>query len=106
MNCKPGDLAVVVRDREAPQNIGRLCEVISLAGPFGFYGPPVAREEGVEWLVKPCTTLIAWGPGFQLIDDEDICAFPDADLKPIRDAGDGAKDEMLRPLPEEAECRT
>lgn len=90
MNCKPGDLAVIVR-AELPENIGLLVHVQN-AGTEG--------EFGWEWLIysdKP--TRSVWiSTGMEAYPSCDAF-MPDAWLRPIRDPGDDAKDETLDWLP-------
>ena len=80
MNCKPGDLAIVVKTRGRPDAIGRIVRVVRPAQP-GRLGP--------AWVIDP-PLVLKRGSGDEVYD----CA-----LRPIRDPGDDAKDEMLRPLP-------
>ena len=98
MNCKPGDLAVIVRDLDAPLNIGRLVHVLGRGDRKDFYPCPTPQS-GFEWVVRPVKKIIGWDDAFQLVDDCGDCLFPDADLRPIRDPGDDAKDETLSWLP-------
>ncbi len=81
MNCKPGDLAVIVRSLTSSQerNLGHICRCVAPAmSPWG--------EPG--WRIEPPTPL---GQHHAV----------DVALRPLRDPGDDALDEMLRPLPEE-----
>jgi hypothetical protein len=78
MNCKPGDLAVIVRKSKL---IGLLVNVV---------GPALDGELGV-WTVEPlrpipCPAAGGWK-----------CA--DHNLRPIRDPGEDARDETLNWLP-------
>jgi hypothetical protein len=91
MNCKPGDLAIVVRvnQRRFEWAIGRLVRVTKIRHN---------RRTGV-----PCWDF----DGGRLYDpsgDYDIVGFDDDELKPIRDPGDDAQDESFRwaPAPEKA----
>lgn len=79
MNCKPGDLAVIVRSLTGNDwAIGRVIRVTTLSG-----------ESGVWHLEVPL-----FGPrGRPYILIEDYC------LKPLRDPGDDARDETLSWLP-------
>ena len=88
MNCKPGDLAVIVRS-DASENIGKLVTVLR---------PHHTRQ--AVWFVEMhgnCVDartnkpILAADPRTPWVHD--IC------LRPIRDPGDDAMDEMLRPLP-------
>jgi hypothetical protein len=78
MNCKPGDLAVVVSSPLCPEYLGRIIvvgEVEMLYGcPHWTAVPPIFRD------------------GFEM-------AFEDSTLCPIRDPGEDAKDESLAYLP-------
>lgn len=88
MNCKSGDLAVIVESR-VDTNVGGLVRVI---------GIDQWCEPGV-WCVEALSRLTdLWGmrcnPGH-------IGYAEDSKLRPIRDPGDDAKDETLswKPVP-------
>jgi hypothetical protein len=96
MNCKPGDLAVIVAS-DFQQNIGRLVQVIRADTVYCF---------GPEWECECLSSVY--------VEDNDITgecfgefwanagravSIPDADLRPIRDPGDDARDESLLWLP-------
>lgn len=100
MNCKPGDLAVIVGMppalAEARDKVVRLAN----EAPEFLNGEPIwrltkrvgvvlvdnARRNGVKFYIGESV----WFDRLQ-----------DKYLRPIRDPGDDARDEMLRPLPEE-----
>lgn len=86
MNCKPGDLAIVVRT--GPKSVGCLGAVIRVT-KLGTN--PTGR--GPAWEYKP--TL-------RNADGEPILWANDSCLRPIRDPGDDAQDESFRwaPAPE------
>jgi hypothetical protein len=97
MNCKPGDLAVIIRDR-ITENIGLLVEV--------------QDDLDSHWQDDPCPHWLVVSRGKPLLsrlydDGAPIGEFeyamdayvPDADLRPIRDPGDDAQDETLDWLP-------
>lgn len=89
MNCKPGDLAVIFRCCY-PRNVGKLVQVIDSH-----------RCSTGEWRIKALGELDTnYG---DTVRAGQICWADDCDLKPIRDPGEDAKDEMLRPLPKELE---
>ena len=44
MNCKPGDLAVVVRCDDAPHEVGLIVEVVAIAGHAGWIGDDFVYE--------------------------------------------------------------
>lgn len=75
MNCKPGDLAVVayVTSNEIPRHLGRIVRCLQLDGHF--------RE---AWITEP-----ELEPGRSVYDRV---------LRPIRDPGDDATDEMVQLL--------
>lgn len=83
MNCKPGDLAVIVRPGTTARNLGKLVSV------------------------KHQSQI--WGPGWWFIETLSPChgtngdrmtcgAIEDSRLRPIRDPGDNATDEMVQLL--------
>lgn len=83
MNCKPGDLAVIVRSHDQ-RNIGKLVTVLQ---PY----------DEVSWYITSPSVLHhcirgALQPGF-------VTAIYDAELRPIRDPGEDAVDETLQRLP-------
>ena len=86
MRCKVGDLAIYVGGRTPrgtrvaiDRHLGRLFEVL---------GPLLPDGELPMWEVRPVD-------GSNSGECHDLC------LRPIRDPGDDARDEMLRPLPNE-----
>ena len=92
MNCKPGDLAVIVRDPE-DENIGITVAVLKRG-----------RQDWIDdgrfhWIVKsrqPMLTRLYDGH----LEAPDlawcrVAHVPHADLLPIRDPGEDATDEML-----------
>ncbi|MGC4396010.1 hypothetical protein [Hydrogenophaga sp. T2] len=82
MNCKPGDLAVIVRasDRFEHAWVGRVIRVTHLSG-VGLTGLPCWAYEG------PRLHHRLFG---------DATAIADEVLRPLRDPGDDAVDEVLR----------
>lgn len=84
MNCKPGDLAVVVGGR-FPQNVGKLVRVIE----------PQPGRSGA-WLVE---CLASMASTYGVLSAGAIATCFDAQLRPIRDPGDDAVDETLQWLP-------
>lgn len=98
MNCKPGDLAIVVRDIFFPQNIGRFVWVRALANKDDFYPSPF-DEPGIHWEVEPVTVITGFDDAFVVITDEENISCPDSSLRPIRDPGEDARDETLEWLP-------
>lgn len=83
MNCKPGDLAYIVRD-PYPENVGRVVRVIG----------PNAHAGGPEWDCESC------GAPLRVLDPARPWAFAidarfdcyDADLRPI--SGVPVEDEV------------
>lgn len=89
MNCKPGDL-VIVRDTFGSRQAGlvdRFFRVTQLLHPNS--GEPLWLYEG---------ELVNCGCGC----NRRVNALADDILRPVRDPGDDARDEMLRPLPADA----
>jgi hypothetical protein len=77
MNCKPGELAIIVSG-QVPEFIGRIVQVTELDAPFW----PTAWRF-VERLIP------ADGSG-------EVRSIEDCALRPIRDPGDDAVDEILQ----------
>lgn len=86
MNCKPGDLAFIAAPgRKSDGTIVRCIEfvgVLAFFGPFGGYDAPAWRLDR-EYITFD---------GHR----NNIC--PDKFLRPIRDPGDDAVDEMVQKL--------
>lgn len=83
LNCKPGDLAVVMRSFQG--NEGRIVRCIRLV--------QVRWERGEE-----CPTWEIYPP-LQNVVHHARTFCPDFQLRPIRDPGDDARDESLSWLP-------
>lgn len=88
MNCKPGDLAVIVRPWSREQDIGRPVTVVRMGAPGstvqmrgGLFSTAVGPLKSQSWLCD------ASGPGFP-------CFIADECLRPIRDQA--GEDESLQ----------
>jgi hypothetical protein len=103
MNCKPGDLAIVVDALHNKNAIGTLVEVLRPAidgERIGGGGRIVRGDSGHGWVVcRPGGGPIdAWSSaGFAFKATEALCL--DRHLRPIRDPGDDATDESRAWLP-------
>lgn len=84
MNCKPGDLAVIVRC-DNPINLGRIVRCESFNGAENLRGPDGRVYRGA-WRI--CPALPSWDGAITTVHA------PDEFLRPIRDQ-DG-EDEILR----------
>jgi hypothetical protein len=96
MNCKPGDMAVVVRipSPEAERNLGMLVRVVRAA-------PSLSTLDSYRdwWMCEALSPFIGWRSGVRLdVPAGTECAVPDAVLKPLQDPGDDAVDEMVLKL--------
>lgn len=99
MNCKPGDLAIVVRS-VAPENIGRIVTVIRLVVP----GEQFAEgrrlvEVGNGWLVQCDRPLVTTFEGKQ-VGSHCTRVYRDDCLRPI--SGVPVEDEVTEDLKEPA----
>ena len=93
LNCKPGDLAVIVHfsgwgtaGRISKMLIGRIVRVVSLVPPssdFECYSPLV-------WKFEKEIDVVVDGKKFTANGIADKC------LRPIRDPGEDAQDETLQ----------
>jgi len=83
MNCKQGELAIVVRS--CAGNHGVIVECVSLTHGIVRYMPDGTRREGPCWFI---------GRGVRGWDGRVTQYIADENLRPLRD-GDG-EDEMLR----------
>ena len=80
MNCKPGDLAFIIRS-DFPENIGRIVRVVKYAGVATF------RRAGTLylWVVEAQgSPLRGKWLNSGVISSEFTSLAPDADLRPIR----------------------
>lgn len=92
MNCKPGDLALVVKSKCG--NEGKIVYVVRPATEEE-YDSFVHKKEGHHWWVEAKGALIFSTAGH---GRRETC-LPDARLRPIRDPGEDARDETLTWLP-------
>lgn len=88
LNCKPGDLAVIVRGLTTNRNVGKLVTVIGPGFQPGF------------WIVKSDHPLKAIFGGMGGLSSEcTVGPIEDRRLRPIRAPGDDAVDESAAWLP-------
>jgi hypothetical protein len=104
MNCKPGDLAVIVGfNAQHPHLTGRIVDVIE-APPLGkMFKLPDGKAHSAVQADVPCW-VIRFHNGVDLSGLRGrpnalygVC--PDRALRPIRDPGEDATDETLQRLP-------
>lgn len=88
MNCKQGDLAIIVKSYA--DNEGKIVRCEEFLGNRLFGAPDGTAELIIAWRTSP--ELPDWGG-----DLGDVIG--DDQLKPIRDPGDDAVDETLLWLP-------
>jgi hypothetical protein len=98
MNCKPGDLAVIIKDKYSPADIGKIVEVLH-EGEHEW-----EDAEGFHWYVRsvcgPMEVRVYVGEEFSgNLHYDHEAHIPDSCLKPIRDPGEDATDETLEWLP-------
>ena len=92
MNVKPGDLAIIIRSRFAPENIGRIVQIVRRRD---------AETENTgepQWLVRSERTLVErWADGHVLLVLErfylDVCLRPISGV-PVNDE---VTDEIREP---------
>jgi|GEM_PF-3476124 len=84
MNCKTGDIAVIKAGLGLYS--GHLVTVEQLAGEHPRY-----PRLGVMWFVRP----IGFAPFDCTLNERGLFLLPDGLLRPIRDPGDDAVDEMV-----------
>lgn len=73
MNCKPGDLAVLVRAIMDPSQLGKIVTIVQWDSEMG------------GWTVEP--PIVTDGRPWRAVND--------ISLRPIRNPGDDATDEMV-----------
>jgi hypothetical protein len=89
MNCKPGDLAVIVRS-VVESNMGRIVRCTRLATASELDQWRVRTDRGPVWIIEqPIPHTIGGAKPFSM----------DAGLRPIRPQDDDATDETLLWLP-------
>lgn len=95
MNCRQGDLAVIVACPEVPENIGAIVEVLRRSSPC----PCGCTELNICWLVKSQGRKLAGFGGYfnerTYVEESNV---QDAYLRPIRDTDPDAVDEMVRSI--------
>lgn len=90
MNCKPGDLAIHIKDES-----GDLVPIGAVVRCVRYYSG-LANVDGQK---KPFKGWFVEYQGHITDADGWTWAVPDEHLRPIRDSGDDAKDETLQWLP-------
>ncbi len=105
MNCKPGDLAVIVRTSN-PMLIDRIVTVMYAAPaeqrfrlPDGFLHFAVPRGYWVCEFANPVEAKIGFETEATGARATKFAPVPDQNLRPIRDPGVDAVDETLQRLP-------
>ena len=99
LRCKEGDLAVIVHEEiGCESNIGRLVYVIRRAEPYSDFDPMD------EWWIESASDsplVFLWINEIprQTGCDSNPVKHSDRWLRPIRDPGEFAVDEMVRKLP-------
>jgi len=79
MNCKPGDLAVIVSSKA---NLGKLVEVVEFLGIDPYFGGRVWYSDGPCWLIRSVGSPLQadnFHPRFLM-----AAPIEDARLRPIR----------------------
>lgn len=100
LNCKPGDLAVVVSSRNSPENIGRIVEVIRPAvNGERISGFNITLIDGVPaWIVRSVGSKLHWlgisAFGVERVQMVEIRPYADKCLRPIRKPGDHEADTI------------
>lgn len=87
MNCKPGDLAIVIRSPTFKENVGKMVRCISINDHF------VDPKNGAVWNVDRELTWFRYstaGPAT-------LCCAPDSVLMPIRGEPDPEGEYTERP---------
>lgn len=90
MNCKPGDLAVIVAS-QATENIGCIVEVLDASHPC----PCGCTSREQYWSVRCHGRALVAFDLFGRRSEVKFADCPDRVLRPIRDPGDDAVDEVL-----------
>jgi len=96
MKCRAGDLAVVVRSEAG--NLGRIVTCLHLATAEDWASELTPPPRGAFWLLdRPLIAVFELrftdGSSERFIRSTRL--YPDDNLRPLRDPGDDAVDEML-----------
>jgi len=91
MNCKPGDLAIVIRSLAG--NEGKIVTVHRFVSELEVEYAPKRKNDREGWLCYG-SNLKSIGLKDKVIVESTKCVFPDESLRPLRD-NDG-EDEILR----------
>ena len=98
MNCKPGDLAVIVDGDDCPQNLGRFVTVVEWVPAFIPYCAPDGSEfmgdNVAGWSVRAQSSLVTQNINGEYYLNDKYAVLDDRDLRPIRPSEE--PDEMLR----------
>jgi hypothetical protein len=102
MNCKPGDLAVVVRSK-TPANMGKIVRVVQPYEP-GQSGIVLRDFDGFVWLCDTAGSDLvwdsAWGCGLEYRRSGPV---PDACLRPLRPGEDVDDNDVYDTVPSSPE---
>lgn len=99
MNCKPGDMAMVVRTLCTKENLGRVCRVVrpavvgEILSGIRYLNP---QSMGMVWVVEG---NLLWLCESGIVKEVPLRAMADEYLRPLRDPGEDARDETLNWLP-------
>lgn len=105
LNCRPGDLAVIVRSPHSPDNVGKIVRVIrpAVEGEM-IEGWRVYLRNGLPaWIVESDGSPLAWASvsidgSRRKVNLVRQRAYADYCLKPIRDPGEDAVDQFTRKI--------
>lgn len=76
MNCKPGDIAIIIHDPDTKgRDLGKLVEVMQ----------PMGWDEGLDycWECQPLSPLTGWDDDGRYVENLGLINIPDAWLKPV-----------------------
>lgn len=105
MNCRPGDLAIVIRGTSGvTANSGRIVRVLRYYGRATFKSGATFED---CWLIEGHLEFVSGKPRCSCSEKygADAC-WPDEYLRPIRDPGEDATDETLLWLPSPRETES
>lgn len=100
LNCRPGDLAVIVRSDPLLRNEGVIVKVDRWADARSFMNRPIGSEKGAAnakagWICEGRHRQFArYSDGSWSVVEFEIGVIPDSELKPLRDNDE--VDETLR----------
>jgi hypothetical protein len=96
MRCKAGDLAIVIKDEDFPQNVGLIVKVIGAPNADEY---PNHTIEHQDWECESSAPIWGWDDAEKTMASvgAGIIAIPDDELQPLRGLPAGVTQSMVAP---------